>query len=482
MQKAMTWRPLLGALLVVWLLPLSARAQEATAADAPTPPQALPSVASSPATLDPPLRFTLPNGLQVVLQRDPRKPRVAISVVYAVGAGNDPAGYRGLAHLVEHLMFEGSSDRVTSDFFENIEAAGTTGVNGTTSSDHTSYFHELPRAFLDLGLWLEASRMAYLLRWLDAKDLDRARIAVIREWESHVESNGRAGMQAVISRALYPEGHPYHHAHDDPEGLEAVTSADVQWFFQRWYGPDRATLAVAGDFDVEATRGTVERLFGSIVGSPSKDEPAKVVTPALTGAREIEMVWSSSHPMCSLTWLVPPTDAQSDLTLDAVSEYLDLELEALVADDADLERAGASYREHVLSGEFGVHWSTDEQSDGTRERAAIMAIVDMLRGGKLKPQLVARARERIRRSYLFSEADLIGRSLRLAHPERDSESWNATARAERVAAITAEQMHAAALRFLPRDAQLLVCARHKDGAPAFGKVSSDEMTRKVGKP
>lgn len=209
-------------------------------------------------------RFRLDNGLRVVLQPDSSLPLVAVNIWYHVGSKNERPGRTGLAHLFEHMLFQGSQNVDTNGHFQLIQQVG--GVaNGSTWFDRTNYYETLPADFLDLALWLESDRMGYLLPALDEAKLDNQRNVVINERRQRVDNQpyGRA-----IERAhelLYPADHPYHWPVigylDD---VRAAQLADVQSFFRAHYTPNNAVLTLTGDFVVERAWERIEHYFGDI--------------------------------------------------------------------------------------------------------------------------------------------------------------------------------------------------------------------------
>ena len=133
-------------------------------------------------------KYSLPNGLDVILSEDHRLPLVAVDVWYHVGPANEAAGRTGFAHLFEHMMFQGSKHVPGDSHFKILEAAGGTGLNGTTSFDRTNYFETLPANELELGLWLESDRMGYLLDTVDELKLANQQDVVRNERRQNTEN------------------------------------------------------------------------------------------------------------------------------------------------------------------------------------------------------------------------------------------------------------------------------------------------------
>ena len=213
-------------------------------------------------------KFTLPNGLDVILHEDHALPMTAVNVWYHVGSKDEQAGKTGFAHLFEHVMFEGSKHHDRS-YFEPLQKVGA-NLNGSTSSDRTNYWETVPSNYLELALWLESDRMGYLLDALDQKRFDVQRDVVKNERRQSYENRPYGMAHLLLQSAVFPSPHPYSWpVIGSMEDLDAASLDDVRDFFRRYYAPSNASLAIAGDFDPDDARRLVERYFGDIPpGSP----------------------------------------------------------------------------------------------------------------------------------------------------------------------------------------------------------------------
>ncbi|MDF3067564.1 MAG: peptidase domain protein [Polyangiaceae bacterium] len=228
-------------------------------------------------------KVTLPNGLSVILHRDPSLPLVAVNIWYHVGPRNEAPGRSGFAHLFEHLMFSGSR-HVGRDFDVLLESVGATNVNGTTSYDRTNYFETVPREQLDMVLWIESDRMGYLLDVLDQGLLDVQRDVVKNERRQSFDNAPYGPSYLQLVDALFPVGHPYNGAIiGSMADLSAATLSDVKGFFRDYYTPSNATLTIAGDFDPAAVKTSVQKYFGTLVDRPKKATPTPKPVPVKVG-------------------------------------------------------------------------------------------------------------------------------------------------------------------------------------------------------
>src|SRR5438477_3442737 len=218
--------------------------------------------------------FTLPNGLQVIVHEDHSVPVVAVNMWYHVGSSDEKPGRTGFAHLFEHIMFMGSQHVPTGEFDRLLEAAGADN-NGSTTEDRTNYYEDGPANALPLMLYLDADRMGFLLPEMTADKVDLQRGVVQNERRQSYENRPYGLAEENILERLYPTNHPYHWpVIGSMADLQAATLADVRQFFQTYYTPNNASLAIAGDITPRAARELVERYFGQVPRGPAVARPA----------------------------------------------------------------------------------------------------------------------------------------------------------------------------------------------------------------
>ncbi|MFE4977527.1 M16 family metallopeptidase [Kitasatospora sp. NPDC056651] len=228
----------------------------------------------------------LANGLRVVLSEDHLTPVAAVCLWYDVGSRHEVKGRTGLAHLFEHLMFQGSANVSNNGHFELVQGAGGS-LNGTTSFERTNYFETMPAHQLELALWLEADRMGSLLAALDETSMENQRDVVKNERRQRYDNVPYGTAFEKLTALSFPDGHPYHHT---PIGsmadLDAATLEDARAFFRTYYAPNNAVLSVVGDIDPAQTVAWVEKYFGSIPAHDGKQPPRSGELPETIG-REI---------------------------------------------------------------------------------------------------------------------------------------------------------------------------------------------------
>ena len=233
------------------------------------------AAADRPATINIPFeRYTLPNGLTVILSQDRATPTVAVNVWYHVGSKNEAPGRTGFAHLFEHVMFTGSGHVPYGLHDKLTEGVGGTN-NGTTSNDRTTYYETIPSNYLESALWIEADRMGFLLDTLDLTKLNAQRDIVKNERRQSLDNQpyGRAG--ELLSQATYPSSHPYSwDVIGSMADLSAASEEDVKSFFRLYYAPNNAFLSIVGDFDPAQAKTWVAKYFDGVPRGRAITRPA----------------------------------------------------------------------------------------------------------------------------------------------------------------------------------------------------------------
>jgi zinc protease len=230
-------------------------------------------------------RYSLANGLRVVLNEDHTAPLVAVNLWYHVGSKNERAGLTGFAHLFEHMLFSGSANVGNNEHFRYVQSVG--GVlNGTTFFDRTNYYETVPSNCLELALWLESDRMGFLLPALTQEKLDVQINVVQEERRMRVDNVPYGDFFEQLLRRAYPPEFPYHwEVIGSMEDIAAAKLDDVREFFTTWYRPNNCVLTLSGDFDPAEARGLVERYFGDIPAGVLPDRPAMARPPMNGEAR-----------------------------------------------------------------------------------------------------------------------------------------------------------------------------------------------------
>ena len=264
--------------------------------------------------------FKLDNGLTVIVHEDKKVPMVAVNVWYHVGSKNEKAGKTGFAHLFEHLMFNGT-ENYNNEYFEPFEKIGSTDQNGTTNSDRTNYFQNVPTNALDLALWMESDRMGHLLGVVDQEKLDEQR-GVVQNEKRQGENQPYGKAFTRISESGFPNGHPYSWSViGSMEDLDAASLEDVQDWFKTYYGPNNAVLALAGDIDLETAKAKVTKFFGDIPAGPPLIKPERWIAKRTEEKREV-MFDNVPQARIYKIWNVPERDTEAAAHFDLASSIL----------------------------------------------------------------------------------------------------------------------------------------------------------------
>jgi zinc protease len=266
-------------------------------------------------------KYVLDNGLTLVIHEDHSDPIVHLDVTYHVGSARELPGRSGFAHFFEHMMFQGSEHVADEQHFKIITEAGG-DLNGTTNSDRTNYFETVPSNQLETVLWLEADRMGFLLDSVTQRKFEVQRATVKNERGQNYDNRPYGLVNEKVSQALYPTDHPYHWPTIGYlEDLDRVDVTALKEFFMRWYGPNNATVTVAGDVNPEQVVGLVKKYFGSIPRGPEvvadKRGPAK-----LEADRYISYADRIRFPLIQFTYPTVGNFHPDEAPLDVLADIL----------------------------------------------------------------------------------------------------------------------------------------------------------------
>ena len=266
-------------------------------------------------------KYKLKNDLEVILYKDNSLPLVASNIWYKVGSANEKRGKTGIAHLFEHMMFQGSEHVRKEMHFKFIQEAGGS-LNGSTSFDRTNYYEKVPSNFLELILWLESDRMGYFLPALTQEKLDN-QIGVVKNERLERYDNQPYGLAwEILLSNLFPEEHPYSwptigYLHD----ITSYSLEDVSSFFTNYYSPSNAALVIAGDFENSKAKELIEKYFGSIRGN---NHPVRKKTDPPTLKENILLTHKDNVQLerIYLAWHSDIAYSEDDAELDILSDIL----------------------------------------------------------------------------------------------------------------------------------------------------------------
>jgi predicted Zn-dependent peptidase len=311
-------------------------------------------------------KYKLPNGMRVVLARDTAVPVVAIYMVYDVGARAEEKGHTGLAHLFEHMMFEGSANIGKGEHFRYIAANGGE-TNGSTHLDYTDFFDTLPSSRLALGLWLESDRMRSLT--ITEENLKTQKEAVRQERRRNYDSQPY--------RTIYAEQWPalifgnFNNTHAGLGSFEDLNRAgvdEVAQFFKTWYAPNNAVLAISGDFETAAVKKLVSDYFGDIAAQPQPKRPDLTEAPRTEGRTATVRDANARVPAVVMGWPAPPRHSTDWYALNVLDAVL------TSGESARLKLDMVKGSQSLLQADSGVGWPTATAVD-FKEPACYAAIL-----------------------------------------------------------------------------------------------------------
>jgi zinc protease len=360
-------------------------------------------------------KYTLPNGLEVILSEDHSTPIISVNTWYHVGSADERPGRTGLAHLFEHLMFMGSQHVPNGVFDKELEAAGGDN-NASTAEDRTNYYEDIPSNALPLALWLDSDRMGFLLPTMDKAKVDLQREVVKNERRQGVENAPYGIANEVIVAGLYPKGHPYSWpVIGSMADLSAASVDDVKNFFRTYYAPNNATLSIAGDFDPVKTKALIREYFGDIPRGPALP-PRPVVAPVVL-PRDTFMVAEDrvQLPRAFYEWPSPREFSKDDAPLDILAAILASDKNSrlykrLVYDMQVVQNVRASQQSLRLASTFEIDVTPKPGQSLAAIDKVINEEINRLMTEPVTDRELARAKNSYRSSFLNRIASVHGKA------------------------------------------------------------------------
>ena len=360
-------------------------------------------------------KYTLPNGLEVILHEDHSTPIVAVDTWYHVGSGDEQVGRTGFAHLFEHIMFMGSQHVPVGAFDQMLEAAGADN-NGSTTEDRTNYYETLPSNALPLALWLDSDRMGFLLPTMDLAKVNLQRDVVKNERRQRVDNQPYGRADEVILAALYPKSHPYSWpVIGSMTDLSAASLTDVQNFFKTYYAPNNATLAIAGDFNPDSVKKMVAQYFGSIPRGPTVKR--RMTVPPVVIPRDTFLVLEDrvQLPRLFYTWHsvkgFAPDDAALDILAQVVANDKNSRLYKKLVYEMQIAQNVRAYQDGSrLDGKFQIDVTPKPgQKVSDIDRIVESEISNVIKNGVTQREL-QRAQNLYKASFLNRLASVLGKA------------------------------------------------------------------------
>lgn len=271
-------------------------------------------------TIDIPFKkYTLDNGLTLIVSEDHKVPMVAFDIWYHVGSKNEKQGKTGFAHLYEHIMF--TSSEHYPDFDRVMQTVGGGSNNGTTSSDRTNFFENFTPSGLDRVLWVESDRMGYILNGLDSAKIEVQR-GVVQNEKRQGDNQPYAIAEELTVKNTYPDNHPYSHTViGSMEDLNAASVTDIKDWFRQYYGPNNATISICGDVNADEVFEKVKKYFGEIPASAPITKQGEWIS-KMIGTHTVIAQDRVAQPLLQKTWNVPAWGTKEAAYLDLLSTIL----------------------------------------------------------------------------------------------------------------------------------------------------------------
>jgi predicted Zn-dependent peptidase len=430
-------------------------------------------------------RYTLENGLRVVLSEDHSVPVVSVAVYYDVGSRDEREGRTGFAHLFEHMMFQGSENVPKAGHFQFIFNNGGT-MNGTTSSERTNYFETLPASQLPLALWLESDRMRSLR--VTQENLDNQREAVKEEKRLSYDNRPYSSAFLRLNEMVYTNPRNAHSTIGSMEDLDAATVEDVRDFFRVYYAPNNAVLTVVGDFDPAEARALIEKYFATIP-SQAPPPPVDVSEPEEVASRgEVYQDPFAQLPAIMLGWKLPARRTPdfyaislgTDLLLDGDSSRL---YQRLVKEEESVVAIQGGLGERRGPSTLFVFAIPKPGHETEAIRATIREEVERLAAEGPSAEEMEKLHNTMLNDSVRSRQSSLYRAQRLAeYTLYDGDPTLLNTELERYLAVSPEEIRAAVARFLLTDNHSIIEVVPAHASDAGGDEAAPAEPEPPGEP
>lgn len=441
----------------------------------PTPAQA--EQQELPIELD---RFTLDNGLRVVLSPDTSSPVVSIAVYYNVGSRNEVEGRSGFAHLFEHMMFQGSKNVGKMEHFQLVNAAGGS-ANGSTSHDRTNYYETLPSHQLELGLWLEADRMENLA--VTPENFENQRRVVLNEYRQSYENRPYGLAFLRINELSYGDYFPYANPTiGTVTDLNSVTWEDARDFYQSWYAPNNAVLTIVGDFEPAEARRLVEEHFGDI----ARRQVPRWTDPGFEGqeAEQTEVMEDrlAQLPAFFVTYHIPPSRHEDHYALELLSVVLgdgdSSRLHRLLVEERQVCTHVRAYTDDRRGPDlFNVEGIMASGHEPSEARELAYGVIENIAEEGISERELVKARNRARSYFVFGLQTAMQRAQRLSEYELyHGDAALLRTEVNHYLEVTAEQIQEAARQYLRAEVRTVldVIPAAQEPSPAEAEPQGEE--------
>ena len=364
-------------------------------------------------------KYTLSNGLTVVLNVDKSDPIAAVYILFHAGSSHEVPGKTGFAHLFEHMMFQGSENVGEDQLFKLIQGAGG-DLNGGTGQDYTGYWDLIPRNALEMALWLESDRMGYLENKVTQAAFGNQQNVVQNEVRQFVDNNPYGFNEYLIFKNLYPSGHPYYRdVIVEIQDLQNATVEDVKAFHKKWYCPQNATLVITGDINNEEAKAWIEKYFGEIPAGESIEKRDPM--PASLD-RTIQLYHEDNFakaPMISLVFPAVEQFSNDSYALDYLGDLLSNGkrtplYKVLVRDKKLTSSVSARNNSNELAGDFTISVTANPGVNLNEVKKAIFEAFDIFEKEGFTEDDLAMIKARNETNFYSSLSFIVSKAFTLA--------------------------------------------------------------------
>ncbi len=364
-------------------------------------------------------KYELENGLDVVLHQDKSDPIVSLAIQYGVGSNREKTGRTGFAHLFEHMLFQESENVGQDQFFKKIQDAGGT-LNGGTWKDGTIYYEVVPKNAMEMIMWLESDRMGYLINTVTESAFYNQQEVVQNEKRQRVDNNPYGHTNWVLDKNLYPEGHPYNwQVIGELVDLQNATVDDVREFYDKFYGPNNATLVLAGDFETEEAKSLIEKYFGEI----KRRQEVEPLKPQLVTLEETKRFYHEDNfataPQLNMVWPTPEQFTPDAYALNFLAEILAsgkrAPLYKVLVKEKDLtSQTAAYYNNQQLAGEFQISITANSGKSLKDVEAGIFEAFAMFEKDGVTDRDIERIKAGLETQFYNGISSVLGKSFQLS--------------------------------------------------------------------
>jgi len=364
-------------------------------------------------------KYELENGLDVVLHQDKSDPIVSVAIQYGVGSNREKTGRTGFAHLFEHMLFQESENVPQDQFFKKIQDAGGT-LNGGTWKDGTIYYEVVPKNAMEMVMWLESDRMGYFINTVTESAFYNQQEVVQNEKRQRVDNNPYGHTGWVIDKNIYPEGHPYNwQVIGELKDLQNSTIEDVREFYDRFYGPNNATLVLAGDFETAEAKEMIEKYFGEI----KKRQEVEKMEPQPVTISETKRLYHEDNfanaPQLNMVWPTVEQYTEDAYALDFLAEILSdgkkAPLYKVLVKEKDLTSRTSAYNSsQELAGEFRINITANNGVDLDSVETGINEAMAMFEKNGVTDRDIERIKAGLETDFYNGISSVLGKSFQLA--------------------------------------------------------------------